>query len=169
MSAIRTTSKRSARVFRGAHKSVWPVVEIGDIRDAYGFVRGMIAKSGIKAWGDAYEELICEGVLILCELHERYDPEKDTGDKAAFAGYAAYLLPRKLTNSWHKLHPNHVLRTQEDGKRRYVYYQDSKSLDEMRENAQIYKESGTENNLGLWDEEHGRRVGDFINVPERPA
>ena len=85
---------------------------------------------------DEREELVAEGLLILCELSARYD-ESLPKDKQAgsFAGYANYLLPRRLLDAWHKHHPEHRYTTDpETGKRKWVYGQPPTSLDALLEN-----------------------------------
>lgn len=137
----------------------WPSVELGDIKEAYGFVAKCIAKSGIKVQGEEYDEMMCEGIVILCALHDRYDASKDTGPKASFAGYAWYLLPRKLKDAWHKLHPEHVMRTQPDGKRKYEYHQAPVSIDARGT-------SGERSNRSFFDQHTTFRTpGEFVSVP----
>lgn len=56
------------------------------------------------------EELVAEGLLILCELAAAYDPARDRNPDPAtggMVGYAHYLLPRRLIAAWHRLHPEH--------------------------------------------------------------
>lgn len=145
----------------------YPVVQIGDVKDAYGFVQRCIIKSKIKASGDQYEELVCEAMVLLCALHKRYDPAKDRGSEkpragggteASFAGYASYLLPLKIRKAWHRMNPTHVMTTQPDGTRKYVYHQPPKSLHERGD--------GRDRELmDTLDEQKMRTPGEFVSVP----
>lgn len=157
----------------------WPTVAIGDVKDAYGFVSRCIGKSGIKTFSaQEYDELMCEGIVILCALHERYDPRKDKGTApvrgvkstkgvASFAGYASYLLPRKLRDAWHRMHPEHVLKTMPDKTRKYVYYEPPKSLDEMRSSTGVQDSGDRVGHVGggELDERNLRLPGDFATIP----
>lgn len=134
---------------------MFPVCAVGEIRDGYGFVVRCLGRSGVRARGEEYEEMVCEGMVILCDLAQRYDPARDTGPQASFAGYAWYLLPRKLKDAWHKLHPEHVLRTRDDGKRRYEYYETPVSIDER----------STDSEDPYLDKTGYRVPGEFVTVP----
>ena len=140
-----------------------------DVGDPDSFVRSCIKRSRIKPENpDTYEELVCEGIAILFELADKYDPERDGGidpelcegtdGVASFAGYAWYLLPLRLVNAWHRMHPNHVLTTvtAEDGskKRVWVYYDEPASIEERQ---QVHPE--------YLDYERHRRAGEFVAVP----
>lgn len=157
----------------------WPVVAVGDVKDGYGFVSGCIAKSGIKPpTQEKYEELMCEGIVILCHLFEKYDPTKDKGRKAprtgggsrkgvaSFAGYASFLLPRKLRDAWHRMHEEYVVKTDENGAKRYVYYESPASLNELQDRGTsgARAEDNGQRRGGL-DERNLRRVGDFAKIP----
>ena len=127
---------------------------VHDVQDAEAFVKAAIHRSKIRFDLDEYEELVACGLLLLVELAQRYDPEKDKGPRASFAGYAWYLLPRKLADAWHGLHEEHMLRTGDDGKRRWVYAERAKSWD-----AHVV---GDEQGEGTFDERKLRHVGDFV-------
>lgn len=105
-----------------------------DIDDAEAFVRATIRRSKIIVGRDEFEELLAEGLCILCEMAERYQPRMEGYEKdGTFAGYAARFLPKKLGEAWHKLHPEHVLRTCPDGSRRYEYLEPAGSLNQAIE------------------------------------
>jgi len=129
-------------------------VSMRDVEDTEAFVKACIKRSRIKFDKDEYEELVSCGLLILCELNARYDPEKDQGPEASFAGYAWYLLPRKLTDAWHGMHEEHQLRTQADGSRKWEYHQPTMSWDEHCDDIN--------NNETPLNEGKLRYVGDFV-------
>lgn len=119
-------------------------VEVHDIKDAEAFVRANVYRKLRKLRdGQEFEEMVQEGYVILFDLARRYDPSKDVPSrkpghvckgerccKASFASYAARLLPPKLLDAWHSHHPEHLLRTQPDGSRKYVYLMEACSFDD---------------------------------------
>lgn len=147
------------------------VCALGDVDDAEAFVKSCIRKAGL-VWleRDEYEELAAEGLVILCDLYNRYDPSKETNpDKASFHGYAWFLLPRKLLDAWHKMHPEHVLKTfkenavdEETGEdvvvttRKYVYYESACSLDERIERFEDPDD---------YELDRYRQCGNFTDLP----
>lgn len=142
-------------------------VTVGNVQDAEAFVRHCIAKArGLVLTADQRDELIAEGLVILLELHRRYDPRKDKGAPAGgctgFAGYALYLLPRKLADAWHRSQEHHLLRTQPDGSRRHVYLRTAKSLEEWRAGA----DDGDDREL---HDRNCRTVGALVPVPLQDA
>jgi hypothetical protein len=137
-----------------------------DVDDVEAFVKSCIRKSGLRIEDRSqYEELACEALVILCELNNRYDPTKEKNPaKASFAGYAWFLLPRKILDAWHKMNPNHVSKTfteqGEDGQpittRKWVYYEPACSLDERIERFEDPDE---------FDISSYRQCGDYIPLP----
>lgn len=110
------------------------LVTLHDIDDVEGFVCATIERSGLRnviSQGER-EELIAEGILILYELAERFEPQRDGYDQPGrFSGFAAQFLPRRLGDAWHSRNPEHRRVTGEDGKRRWVYSEAPLSLNEM--------------------------------------
>src|SRR5947209_8665438 len=113
-------------------------VALLDVRDVLAFVQGTLeswcaatAKRGrIVLSEDERADLACEGVAIMYKLAEEFQPHMDGYDQPGrFSGYAAMFLPRKLGDAWHRMHPEHQLRTQPDGKRRWEYRERAVSLD----------------------------------------
>lgn len=109
-------------------------VAIMDVENAEAFCQRAIDRSGIPYGPDEREELLAEGLTILCELADKYRPlpARPGIDKQAgrFSGYAAMFLPRRLGDSWHKSHPNHRYVTDpETGKRGWYYGPEMLSLD----------------------------------------
>lgn len=107
-----------------------------DITDPEAFVRFQLRRLTLHLSDDEKEELVAEGLLILCELSNKYDAtlpkDKEAG---SFAGYANYLLPRRLLDAWHKHHPEHRYTTDpETGKRKWVYGKPPMSLDALLDN-----------------------------------
>jgi hypothetical protein len=107
-------------------------VSLHDIEDVERFVANSLHRSGLPFKPQEQEELISEGICILYELAERYEPKRVGYAQAGrFSGYAAQFLPRRLGDAWHKRHPEHRRIAGEDGKRRWVYTEPALSFDEI--------------------------------------
>lgn len=111
-------------------------IAILDIANAEAFVQRTIDRSGIEYSASEREELLAEGLTILCELAGKYKPlpMRPGIDKQAgrFSGYAAMFLPRRLGDAWHKMHLEHRYVTNPDtGKRGWYYDRPMLSLDEL--------------------------------------
>jgi hypothetical protein len=109
-------------------------VAILDIENCEAFVQRTIDRSGIEYSASEREELLAEGLTILCELAGKYKPlpMRPGIDKQAgrFSGYAAMFLPRRLGDAWHKIHLEHRYVTNPDtGKRGWYYMPPVLSLD----------------------------------------
>jgi hypothetical protein len=70
-----------------------------DIPDLQGWVRWQVARfcSKGKATADEFDELIDQGVLILYELHDKWDVERCP----KFSAYAISLFQNRLINYYH--------------------------------------------------------------------
>lgn len=147
-------------------------VSLGDIADIEGFVRSVVQRRLNKVHHSEYEELVAEGLVVLCHLWRVYDPSKDMPSTKeghqcktarccvpSFAGYASHLLPPKMLDAWHALHPEHLFLTQEDGKRRYVYLSPAVSLDEAPAGIMYDEYNHTIDMPGT------RLVGEFMPPP----
>lgn len=163
-------------------------VQVHDVADAEGFVRDIIRRKLRKAniSRQDMDDMVQSGLLVLLELAKRYDPAKDIkkprpghvcrGPRCcvpSFAGYASFLMPNKLLDAWHAQHPNHLLKTQEDGSRKYMYLREACSLDEGPGGhgggyGSGNSMAGDSNQEGFSsvDSPTTRHVGDFIPVPE---
>jgi hypothetical protein len=98
-------------------------VRILDIKDAEAFVVSTLLRSGIRFTPSEREELIAEGLAILCKLALDYEPMRNGHtSEGRFSGYASMYLPRKLTDAWHGLHPEHVS-MRANGERGWTYNQ----------------------------------------------
>jgi hypothetical protein len=113
-------------------------VALYNIEDCEAFVRHCMKKGRVILDGDAYDELLAEGLVLLYEMAGKYQPHRDpswhgasTERTKGFYGYALFLLPRKLGDAWHRMNPHHVQRTVEGGRRVYEYHRPAKSLDEL--------------------------------------
>jgi hypothetical protein len=111
------------------------------VHDVEGFVNATIIRfetnSNRPEWaairGDEREELVLEGIALMYHLAARYEPHRGNHAQGGwFSGYAAYFLPKKLGEAWHRLHENHRYTTQPDGTRKWVYLKEASSLDELR-------------------------------------
>lgn len=107
-------------------------VAVHDIDDAEGFVAATIRRSGIQLSEDEREELLAEGIRILFELSQRFEPRRGNhAQDGRFSGFAAQFLPRKLGDAWHRWNPDHRYVTGEDGKRTWVYYPKPVSIEAL--------------------------------------
>ncbi|MCA1572673.1 MAG: hypothetical protein LC798_20735 [Chloroflexi bacterium] len=96
-------------------------IRLHDIRDAEGFVAANIHKSRIILSADEREDLLAEGLAILCDLARKYEPHRPGYAHAgSFAGYAAKYLPGRMRDAFYAMHPEHVAR-REDGRRIYEH------------------------------------------------
>lgn len=106
-------------------------IQILDIENAEAFVQRCIDASGIQYSTHEREELLAEGLTILCELARKYKPHMSGhAQPGRFSGYAAMFLPRRLGDAWHKWHPEHRYVTDPvTGKRGWTYQSPAVSLD----------------------------------------
>jgi len=115
------------------------VVSLHNVQDAEAFVKHCIKKAGrLILTREEEEDLVATGLMILCELAQRYDPAKDKsaglpGRTKGFYGYALFQLPKKLGDAYHSARPHHVLRTQSDGSRKYEYLDPPTSFDDLQQ------------------------------------
>lgn len=116
------------------------MIRVLDVDDAEGFVKAAIRKAGIRYDQSTYEDLVATGYLILVELSHKYDPARESDGVARFYGYANYLLPIKIRDAWHNMMPEHIFRTQPDGRRRWEYLPGALSWDSIMEET---NEDGT--------------------------
>lgn len=169
-------------------------MRVYDIEDAERFVAATVRKKLIKLRNkDERDEMNAEGMVILFDLARRYDPSKERPNtkpghvcktvrccKPSFAGYASRLLPPKLLDAWHAHHPEHLLRTQPDGSRKYVYLVEACSLHDTgvatgsdarghwttRAQATHGMDDGEDEGRNTVDRPGTRHVGMFMPVPE---
>lgn len=106
-----------------------PPVQLHNIRDAAAFTVEALERSGITYDEHEREDLIAEGMAILCTMAARWSPEDHGDGTGSFLGYAHTYLPRRLLDAWHKSHPEHSYRTQPDGKRRWEYGREARPLE----------------------------------------
>ena len=106
-------------------------VALFDVRDIEAFVQATINRSRRRYEPDEREELVAEGLRIAYDLASRFDPHRDGYEQEGrFSGFLAKFLPLKLEDAYHRLHPEHVLRTDpESGRRSYVYGSKAVSLE----------------------------------------
>ena len=110
-------------------------VALFDVRDIEAFVQATINRSRRRYEPDEREELVAEGLRIAYDLASRFDPHRDGYEQEGrFSGFLAKFLPLKLEDAYHRLHPEHVLRTDpESGRRSYVYGSKAVSLEAIVE------------------------------------
>lgn len=105
-------------------------VQLYDINDVEGFVCAAIQRSGITLSRPEHEELVSEGVTILYDLAERFEPQRAGYATAGrFSGFAAQFLPRRLGDAWHASNPGHRRLTAADGSRSWHYEPSPVSID----------------------------------------
>jgi hypothetical protein len=120
-------------------------VRLYDIEDCHAFVHQAINSSRILMSTDEREELHAEGMAIMVKLARDYKPHIEGHERndSRFSGYASKFLRLKLDDAWHRMHPEHQLRTdREAGRRRWVYGERATSLHAVTEG-----ENGAERHL----------------------
>jgi len=136
-------------------------IGLHDIEDVERFVANSLHRSGLPFRRQEQEELISEGLCILYELAEKFEPQREGYAQAGrFSGYAAQFLPRRLGDAWHKRHPEHRRIAGDDGKRRWVYTEAAFSLEEALQNSEVFDEDSFEINI--------RPPSQWAPVPVRP-
>ncbi len=126
-------------------------IALADIANCEAFVQAALKKSGIRFGDEERDELLAEGLTILLELHRGYRPltarpgidERD----GRFSGYAAWALPKRLGDFWHKSHSEHRYVTGPDGKRGWIYGRPTLSLDALTSNGNAGDGHGGERHL----------------------
>lgn len=107
-------------------------VIVHDIRDAEGFVKATLKRSGIRFSPDEYDEMVAEGLAQLWELASAFEPRREGyAQEGRFSGYAARYLPGRIGRAWHRAHREHRQVVGSDGKRRWHYGEGPVSLDGM--------------------------------------
>jgi hypothetical protein len=102
------------------------------IEDAEAFVQSQLNASRRVYAPEEREELVAEGLRILVELADRFEPHRDGYEgQGRLPGFCAKYLRLKLEDAYHRLHPEHRLVTQPDGRRRYLYGEHAVSLDAL--------------------------------------
>jgi hypothetical protein len=140
-------------------------VALHDVQDAEGFVAATIQRSGLTLTRCEHEELLAEGIAILCELAADFEPHREGYAQAGrFSGYAARYLPRRLGDAWHRGNPHHHRIAGENGKRSWHYEAPPVSLDQLLEPANGGSAGGTIN-----IESAIRPVSQMAQAPARPA
>lgn len=116
------------------------VVALHDVADVEGFVNATINRfeqGNRPEWAriarDEREELVLEGIAIMYHLADRYEPRRGNHTQdGRFSGFAAFYLPKRLGEAWHRLHAEHRYVTGKDGKREWVYLQPALSIEGLR-------------------------------------
>lgn len=93
-----------------------------------------MVKSRVRFPEHEREEMLAEGIALLYELAERYAPSREKKSakpghvcrgprccQPSFAGYASFLLPKRMQSAWKALHPEHSTKKDPDGKRHTIY------------------------------------------------
>ena len=99
---------------------------IEDVRDPRGFSAAVVRRLSIRLTEAEQEEAVSEGVVLLYELHGRWDPERC----ASFYAFCTTYLPLRLIDWWRKeMRQANLAHRAPDGKG-YVYH-GRVSLDEL--------------------------------------
>ena len=118
------------------------VVVLHDVDDVEAFVQATLNASGIAFERDERDELVLEGLAIMYRLADQFEPHRPGySQPGRFSGYAAMFLPRRLTDAWHRLHPEHCYVTRPDGGREWYFAEQPVSLDGLRSDAAARKGS----------------------------
>lgn len=103
---------------------------LGDIDDVEAFVNGTLNASGIEFQAWEREDLVAEGLCVLYDLFAKFEPHKaGYAQPGRFSGWAAWALPKKLGDCWHRGRPEHRYVTSVGGKREWRFFKASTSLD----------------------------------------
>lgn len=134
-------------------------VSLHDILDCEMFVQATVNQARLVLSPDERDELVCEGLAILQRLARDYQPGFGGRDAAGstFSGMAAQFLPRKLGDAWHRMHPEHLLTTQPDGRRKWVYrdravHLEAMTDDELNRQSALRADDGEQE--GMWSTLH---------------
>ena len=123
---------------------------IYDVEDIEAFVVMCIKRSGVKPMSHEWEDLVAEGLCLLWAMSNNY--QQGIG---CFSGYAVKYMPRKIREAYNRGSEHALHRTQEDGTRRWEYYERAVSLDAlMQENKE---------ERGGLNESTVRVVGEFVH------
>lgn len=134
-------------------------IQVYDIRDAKNFVYTLLGWSRLANMEfHEREDLCAEGMLILLDLASKFKPHMDGYEQPGrFSGYAARFLPGKVRSAYYKMHPEHLQKTNAEGKRYYQHGEQPKSYEEL-----IEREEAPINGDFCLSVEHARQVGDFV-------
>lgn len=128
---------------------------IYDVEDIEAFVIMCIKRSGVKPMSHEWEDLVAEGIALLWAMSNNYKV-----GVGCFSGYAVKYMPRKIRESYNRGSEHALHRTQDDGTRKWEYYDRAVSLDALMEERR--DDSGTPN----LNESTVRLLGDFVS-PQR--
>lgn len=130
--------------------------QIHDVHDAEAFVWKIVRRHMRMVPAEQLEDVVADGLLLLCSLAKQYDATKDTGNNASFAGYATYLMPMKMKQRWYASQPEWQKSTT-NGKVVYTRLKRAVSFEEIM--------SYDETIRSYTDESKVRVVGNFVAVP----
>lgn len=107
-------------------------VAIGNVLDSEAWVRSYLPRVILTTEGR--EELVQEGLRILSEMFDRYEPGRGGLDPetSSFSAYAHKYFPGKLRDAWHRME-GHTLTTKPEGGREWQYPGKPSSLDRIAE------------------------------------
>lgn len=148
-----------------------------DVDDAEGFVAATIKRAALNIGSDEREELMLEGLALLVDLANRFKPRLEGHQQdGRFSGYAAQMLPRRLGDAWHRMHPEHrYVTNRETGRREWHYDLAPVSLDGISSGEGRYRRGGLGGENFSENDDMGngldlalgraRRIHEFIPIP----
>lgn len=143
-------------------------IQIYDVEDIEGFVNEMVLIAKIRCDGQAErDEIVCEGIVLLLNMAKNFKPQMEGYDKPGrFSGYCAAFLPRKISNAWYKMHPEHVQEQVELGDGRKVKrYRHGSRPDSIHQYLGAgNNDDGRGSTGGQLGSERTRTVGDFVHT-----
>lgn len=151
-------------------------LSVHDVDDAEGFVAATIQRANLNIGHDEHEELMLEGLALLVDLARRFKPQLEGYTQAGrFSGYAAQMLPRRLGDAWHRMHPEHRYVTNKaTGRREWHYDLAPVSLDGIAAGEGRYRRGGDGNVISSEDDMGGgldlaldraRRIHEMVPIP----
>lgn len=91
-------------------------IAVHDVADAEAFVIHAMHTSGITPGRDETEDIIAAGLLVLCEMADRYKPRMPGYQTdGRFSGYAARWLPGRIRDAYFGMHENIIARVDNNG------------------------------------------------------
>lgn len=113
-------------------------VSLHDIDDVEAFVVMCVKRSGCDAPTEYWDDLICEGVVLLYRMAGNYKPQMEGYEtEGRFSGYAVKWLPKQIRQAWHKSQEHHLYVKDENGKRGWTFRVAPVSYEEVSQEVKM--------------------------------
>lgn len=115
-------------------------IALHDIKDVEAFVIMCLKRSGCGAPPEHWDDLICEGIVLLYRMAGNYKPRMNGHEvDGRFSGYAVMWLPKQINQAWHKSQAHHLYAKDDDGNRGWTYRLAPVSYELIAEEAEEMK------------------------------